>query len=266
MAELLGSAVLVFAIDTIVISSFHTETKNPNLVMSCLIALTVAIILLATCPISGGHNNPVITFSAALTGLISLSRAVVYILAQCAGAVLGALALKAVVDSTIERTFSLGGCTLSVIAPGPHGPVVVGIEPLRALWLEIICTFVFLFASVRLAFDHRQARALGRVVIFSIIGVVIGLLVFISTTITATKGYAGAGMNPARCIGPAIVRGGHLWRSHWVFWAGPSIACFAFYGYIKVIPGQHFHHDEGYKYDALNVLTAPFASRAKSRK
>ncbi|KAI6701118.1 hypothetical protein NL676_015442 [Syzygium grande] len=127
-AELVGMAVLVFALDTIVISSYEIKTETPNLVMSFLIAITVAILLLATSPVSGGHINPVVTFSAALTGLISLSRAAIYILAQCGGAVLGTLALKAVVSSKIEQTFSLGGCTLNIIAPGPKGPVTIGLE------------------------------------------------------------------------------------------------------------------------------------------
>ncbi|XP_068325379.1 uncharacterized protein [Pyrus communis] len=254
LAELVGSAVLVFAIDTIVISSYETQTTIPNLIMAILISITVAILLLVTNPISGGHINPVVTLSAALLGLISLSRAAVYILSQCVGAVLGALALKAVVNNNIEGTFSLGGCTLTVIAPGPHGPIIMGIETTQALWLEIFCTFVFLFASIWIAFDHRQAHALGRVVVFSIIGIVAGLLVFISTTVTAAKGYAGVGMNPARCFGPALIRGGRLWNGHWVFWVGPAIACVAFYLYIKIIPRHHFHM-EGFKHDTLNMVT-----------
>ncbi|XP_056160769.1 uncharacterized protein LOC115672894 [Syzygium oleosum] len=259
LAELVGMAVLVFSLDTIVISSYETKTETRNLVMSFLIAITLAILLLVTSPVSGGHINPVVTFSAALTGLISLSRAAIYILAQCGGAVLGALALKAVVSSKIDQTFSLGGCTLNIIAPGPKGPVTIGLELVQALSLEIICTFVFLFVSVWIAFDHRQSKALGRVVIFNIIGAVVGLLVFISTTVTATKGYAGVGMNPARCLGPALVRGGHLWNGHWVFWVRLTIACVGFYLYVKIIPTKHFHHAEGYKYDVLNILKAPFA-------
>ncbi|KAF8410459.1 hypothetical protein HHK36_002988 [Tetracentron sinense] len=223
--------------------------------MSFLIFITITILLLATIPISGGHINPVITFSATLLGLISISRAFIYILAQCVGAVLGALALKAVVSSKIEQAFSLGGCTLTVIAPGPNGPITVGLETGQALWLEIICTFVFLFASIWIAFDHRQAKALGRIPVCLIIGGVLGLLVFISTTVTAKKGYAGVGMNPARCIGPALVRGGHLWNEHWVFWAGPAIACVAFYLYTKIIPHQHFHA-QGYKHDFFGILKA----------
>ncbi|XP_042507556.1 aquaporin AQPAn.G-like [Macadamia integrifolia] len=241
IAELLGTATLVFVLDTIVISSYETDTKSPNLLIAFFAALIFTIMLLATFPISGGHVNPIISFSAALVGLISATRAVIYILAQCIGGVLGALALKAVVSSKIQSAFSLGGCTLTVIAPGPDGPITVGIETGPALWLEAICTFVLLIASVWIAFDHRQAKARGPVIVFSIIGAVVGLLVFVSTTVTAKKGYAGAGMNPARCIGPAIVRGGHLWDRHWVFWVGPAIACVAFYVYTKVIPRQHFH-------------------------
>lgn len=121
------------------------------------------------------------------------------------------------VSSTIEQTFSLGGCTLLVIALGPNRPIVTGLAMGQALWLEIIYTFVFLFASIWVAFDDGQAKALGHVVVCSIVGLVIGLLVFISTMVTITKGYARAMMNPARCFGPAMVRGGRLWNGQWVF-------------------------------------------------
>ncbi|CAN1300932.1 AQP4 [Linum perenne] len=175
--------------DTIVISSYETKTSTPNLVMSILIAITVTLILLSTFPVSGGHINPVITLAALFTGLVSVSRAAIYISAQCAGAILGALALKAV-----------------------------------AIWI---------------AFDGKLFRKLGRVVVFTIIGLVVGLIVFISTTLTGTKGYSGVGMNPARCLGPAIVRGGHLWTGHWIFWVGPIIACVAFALYAKIIPKEN---------------------------
>nr|GEY31280.1 aquaporin AQPAn.G-like [Tanacetum cinerariifolium] len=200
IGELLGTAFLVFMIDTIVISSFETQTKTPSVLMSILIAITITILLLAVHPISGG-------------------------------------------------------CTLTVISPGTNGPLVTGIDTSQAFWLEIICTFIFLFASIWLAYDHRQAKALGIVTVFTIIGIVLGLLVFVSTSLTGKKGYAGAGMNPARCLGPAMIRGGHLWQGHWVFWIGPMIACMAFYIYTKIIPSNHFHAI-GYRHDFFNVLRA----------
>lgn len=244
-------------LDTIVISTLESDIKMPNLVLSVLASIIITILLLAVHPVSGGHINPIISFSAALVGIISITRAVVYIVAQCLGAVLGALALKAVVSSTIEKNFSLGGCTLHVVGPGPNGPVTVGLETGQAFWLEIICSFIFLFASIWMAYDHRQAKQLGLVLVFAIVGVVLGLLVFVSTTVTAQKGYAGAGMNPARCIGPAIVRGGHLWDGHWVFWVGPFIACIVFYLYTKIIPSQH-HTSKAYDHDVYNVFKVMF--------
>ncbi|XP_062082395.1 probable aquaporin PIP2-7 isoform X2 [Humulus lupulus] len=244
LAELIGTAVLVFALDTIVIISSYDETKSnytpPNLIIiSILISLTLSTLLLATTPVSGGHLNPAITLCAVFFRIITLSRALIYIFTQCAGAVLGALALKLVVNSTTEQTYSLGGCTLTVITPGPIGPVVVGIGLAQALWLEIICSFVFLLASVwaTLGFDHRQAQAHKKALVMLLVGLVVGLLVFASAkVIGATRGYAGAGMNPARCLGAALVRGGHLWYRHWVFWVGPTISSLAFYVYTEVFP------------------------------
>ncbi|CAL1385111.1 unnamed protein product [Linum trigynum] len=244
VAELIGTAAFVFCIDVIVISSLESQATMPNLVLACLIAVIVPILVIATFPISGGHVNPLVTFCAFLLGLVSLSKALIYILAQCLGAILGALALKAVVSSAIESKFSLGGCTVTVVAPGPNGPIITGLGTGQALWLEIICGFVFLFASVWMAFDGRQVRALGRVTVCVIIGIVLGVLVFASTTVTAARGYGGAGFNPARCLGPAVVRGGHLWDGHWVFWVGPGVASVAFVLYVKVIPREHFHEIE----------------------
>lgn len=90
VGELVGTAVLVFMLDTIVISTIESDIKIPNLVLSILAAIIIAILLLAVHPVSGGHINPVISFSAALVGLISMSKAFIYIVAQCLGAVLGA--------------------------------------------------------------------------------------------------------------------------------------------------------------------------------
>ncbi|TXG64723.1 hypothetical protein EZV62_011717 [Acer yangbiense] len=154
LAELLGTAILLFALDAIVIYSIQAETKTPNL----------------------AHK-------------------------------------------------------------GPWRSVLKG----QSLWLEIICSFVFLFASIWMAFDERQVKALGRVTVCIDIGIVLGLLVFVSTTLTSQKGYAGAGLNPARCLGPVLIRGGHLWDWHWVFWVGPAIASVAFRLYTKIIQHQHFH-------------------------
>ncbi|KAL3515036.1 hypothetical protein ACH5RR_021946 [Cinchona calisaya] len=95
--------------------------------------------------------------------------------------------------------------------------------------------------TVLIAYDHRQRHYLGGISIFSIIGIVLGLLVFILTTPTAKKDYTGAGLNPGKCFGAAVVRAGHLWDGRWIFWAGPALAFAAFYVYTQIIPNDHFN-------------------------
>lgn len=45
----------------------------------------------------------------------------------------------------------------------------------------------------------------------------------------------GAGLNPARCFGPAIVSG--HWDNHWVYWIGPLIGgVFGAAGALFLVP------------------------------
>ncbi|XP_043710074.1 probable aquaporin TIP3-1 [Telopea speciosissima] len=239
-AEFLGMIALIFAMDTIVVGTLETEKESPILVMSFLMAATLSIMLLAVFPVSGGHLNPVISFTAGLLGLISMSRAFLYIVAQSIGAVLGALAFKAVISREIDDNFALGGCTLSVVTQGPNGPITVGIGTDQALCLEILGTFVVIFAACGIGFNRSGILGPKPVFMFSIIGTMVGLMTYVTSTVTTVQGYAGAGMNPARCIGPAIVRGGLLWDRHWIFWVGPAIAALGFYVYTMVIPTETF--------------------------
>ncbi|XP_043710072.1 aquaporin-like [Telopea speciosissima] len=240
-AELLGVTALVFAMDTIHIGTLETDKESPALVISFLSTVTLTIMLLAVFPVSGGHLNPAISLAAGLVGLVSMSRVFLYIIAQSIGAVLGALALKAVISSEIDNNYALGGCTLSVVTQSPNGPTIVGIGTDQALFLEILSTFVVIFAAGGIGFNRSGILGPKPVFIFSIIGIMVGLMTYVTSTVLRVKGYIGAGMNPARCLGPAIVRGGLLWDRHWIFWVGPAIAAFAFYVYTKIIPSEKFY-------------------------
>ncbi|KAL2937254.1 Aquaporin-4 [Bienertia sinuspersici] len=237
-AELISTSILVFMLDTIFISS-KINAETPNIIFACFVALIVAILRLATHPISGGHINPTITISAAFMGLISFSKAIIYVMAQCVGAILGAWAIQAMVKGSISGANLLSGCTLAMTNTSPNGPTSIGIETAQGLWAEVIYTFIFLF-SVWMSFDRHRSKELGQIVMCSITGIVVGLTMYLSTTVTTRKGYTGAIINPARCFGPAIVRGDHLWTDHWVFWVGPILASFLFYLYSMVLPLEHF--------------------------
>ncbi|XP_068646610.1 uncharacterized protein [Aristolochia californica] len=224
VTELIGTAVLVFFLDAIAMSASETDTSTPNVLNAFISFACIAIILHATVPLSGGHLNPTVTFSSAIAGLISPIRAAIYINAQCFGAVIAAVALKTAVGHAVEEKFLLGGCTLRVPIQGPEGPMAVGVETSQAMVLIQVAA-------------------------------VLGLLTFVSLTVTNKKGYSGASMNPAKCLGPALVHGGHLWDDLWVFWVGPAIASLVFYLYIKLAPRRHFSAEE-FKYDLLTTVKA----------
>lgn len=68
-------------------------------------------------------------------------------------------------------------------------------------------------------------------------------------------GYAGVGLNPARCLGPALLHGGPLWKGHWVFWVGPFVACVVYYGFTKTLPEESLMWEDTLEYDIINLAT-----------
>lgn len=146
----------------------------------------------------------------------------------------------------IATKYSLGGCTVAGSRAAP------GLGPMAALMLEFSCTFVVLFVGVTVAFDRRRCEELGLTIVCMVVAGAMGLVVFVSATVTGRPGYAGVGLNPARCLGPALLQGGPLWDGHWVFWVGPFFACIVYYGYSKNMPATRMVMGE--EYDLVNSI------------
>ncbi|XP_049954964.1 aquaporin AQPAe.a-like [Schistocerca serialis cubense] len=142
--------------------------------------------------VSGAHVNPAVTVGLLSAGHVFLLRAVMYIAAQCAGAIAAAVVLKALTPEESEST-------LGVTAVSPHLTLT------QAVFVEAFITF-FLVMTV---FGARSARGSA--------GFAIGLS--ITTCHLFAMQYTGASMNPARSLGPAMVTG--VWHNHWVYWMGP---------------------------------------------
>jgi hypothetical protein len=71
---------------------YHCECSY-RLMRRCLNANACQFIFAAS-PASGGHLNPTITLATFFAGLCTLPRAVLYIVAQCAGAIVGCYWLR----------------------------------------------------------------------------------------------------------------------------------------------------------------------------
>jgi len=109
-AETLGTFLFFFVGMGAVILGGHLQGADTGGVLGVALAhgLALAVLVSALGAVSGGHFNPAVTFGVWLTGRIEPVRAGLYVLAQLAGAVLAALALRAVFNEASWRPVELG--------------------------------------------------------------------------------------------------------------------------------------------------------------
>jgi len=157
--------------------------------------------------ISGGHVNPAVTFGMFLARKVSLSRAILYIVAQCLGALAGTALVKGIQGSFYAST---GGGANSVSPGYSKG---------SALLAEIIGTFVLVYTVFSATDPKRHARDSHIPVLAPL---PIGFAVFVVHL--ATIPITGTSINPARSFGPAVMYGHKKsWDDLWIFWVGPLV-------------------------------------------
>ncbi|KAF2318530.1 hypothetical protein P3X46_025388 [Hevea brasiliensis] len=175
----------------------------------------IFILVYCTAGISGGHINPAVTFGLFLARKISLVRAVMYMVAQCLGAIAGVGLVKAFQSSHYKR---YGGGANS-LANGYSTGVGLG--------AEIIGTFVLVY-TVFSATDPKRSARDSHVPVLAPLP--IGFAVFMVHL--ATIPITGTGINPARSLGAAVIYNqDKAWDDQWIFWVGPfaGAAIAAFY-------------------------------------
>lgn len=213
-AEAIGTFMLCFiGAGAICLATYKGFAPGVDLLAIAIahgIALSVAVS--ATMNISGGHVNPAVTIAMLVTGRISLSNAIGYIIAQLIGAtVAGALVLAifkglAVGDQQVVLAAHLGTPTFA-------DPITVG----KAILIEACLTFLLLAAVFGTAVDPRAPKIGG-----------FGIGLTICADILVGGPLTGASMNPARTFGPGLVAAmsGNLevfWSQQMVYWVGPIV-------------------------------------------
>jgi aquaporin TIP len=165
--------------------------------------LAIALLVTGIGPISGGHINPAVTFAAMITNRITVTRAGMYIVAQLAGAVVGALLLKLLIASVVlDEIPGAGGHALAEDVV-PNAVAGMGIE---ALLTGLLVWTVFASA----------VSSKGNIVIAPLaIGFAVLVIHLVAVPLT------GAGVNPARTFGPALVFG--EWDDFWIYYVGPIL-------------------------------------------
>ncbi|XP_065870604.1 aquaporin PIP2-1-like [Euphorbia lathyris] len=195
----------------------------------------IFILVYCTAGISGGHINPAVTFGLFLARKVSLPRAVMYMVAQCLGAIAGVGLVKAFQSAHYTRY----GGGANTLADGYSKGVGLG--------AEIIGTFVLVY-TVFSATDPKRSARDSHVPVLAPLP--IGFAVFIVHL--ATIPITGTGINPARSLGAAVIYNKEkAWDDHWMFWVGPMVgaAIAAFYhqfilraGAAKALGSFMSHH------------------------
>ncbi|KAM1806939.1 hypothetical protein ACFX11_030015 [Malus domestica] len=175
----------------------------------------IFVLVYCTAGISGGHINPAVTFGLFLARKVSLIRAVLYIVAQCLGAICGVGLVKA-----FQKSYYVN-------YGGGANELADGYNKGTGLGAEIIGTFVLVYTVFSATDPKRNARDSHVPVLAPL---PIGFAVFIVHL--ATIPITGTGINPARSFGAAVIYNkAKAWDDQWIFWLGPFIgaAIAAFY-------------------------------------
>ncbi len=151
--------------------------------------------------ISGCHINPAITLGVWLSRRMSGRDAIMYMIFQVIGAIIGAALLYWLVDSNT----ALNGMGANKCQEG--------VSTLGGLLSEIIFTFVFVLVVLGTTDEKKGAGKFA--------GLAIGLsLVLVHLVCIA---YTGTSVNPARSIGPALFARGAALEQLWIFIVGPFV-------------------------------------------
>ena len=216
IAELLGTLWLVLGGTgaAVLAAAFMPESNlGIGLVgVSLAFGLTVVTAAYALGHISGGHFNPAITLGVLAARRIEVRDAVVYIVAQVVGAILGSAIVLAIATGTDGFSLGTGPGESDLAANGfaDHSPG--GYAWGSALVAEVVLTFFFLL--VILGVTGRGAPA-GFAPLA--IGLALTLIHLISIPVTNTS------VNPARSTGPAVFAGGWALEQLWFFWVMPIV-------------------------------------------
>ncbi len=204
LAELIGTLLLVFFICSVVVLFVSTGAQAQFGSDFAVIGLVHAFLLFGLIVmfgvVSGGHFNPAVTLAALAIRRIRPLDGVIYMLAQLSGAVLGALLAKGLLLDE-GRPTHYGALEVSGLLAGNFAGSIV----------EAVGTFCLVLVILAAVYSEKSVKEWAPLAI----GTTLGFIVMVGGPLT------GAGYNPARWFGPALV--GNEWGGVWPYLVGPIV-------------------------------------------
>ncbi len=177
---------------------------------------------------SGAHFNPSVTLTFLRLGKIDPADAMLYVVGQSLGGILGVIAIGALLGSPFTDPPVRSVATL----PGPAGPSVAFAAEVA---ISALLMTVVLWVS-----NSRFARATG---------VLCGALVAVFITFEAP--LSGMSMNPARSLASAVPSG--IWDGFWIYLIAPPLGMLLAAETYRAVRGiervycAKFHHPDDHR-------------------
>jgi len=216
-AEIIGTFLLVFFICGFI--SIAHPGPGDLAALGLVHAFVLAAAIYALGGTSGAHFNPAVTLGLWSIRKISGANAVVYVICQAIGGILAGL--------VVLLLFNDIGDAANYGATAINGAVLQDGSVWLGLIAEALGTFLLMWTIMGLAVNPRGEAALAGLGI----GIALGVAVMIFGPAT------GAGLNPARWLGPAVASG--EFDDFWIYILGPAIgALIAALGYRAIVLEQ----------------------------
>jgi glycerol uptake facilitator protein len=229
-AEAIGTAIIVAGGCGVVCAAKYANSGAKPFGLAATWGLSVALAVYVTRSTSGAHLNPAVTCALVANGKFSAEEGGAYALSQCVGATLAGAANYFFFSSGIAALEASSGIVRGTAASVATFNGAFGMAPTVALLgaggafiAEVYMTavLVFLISAVTDVDAGSVPDAAAPALIGSAVAVMIG-----------TFGpVTGAGMNPARDLGPRLVTlctgwGAAATTAWWAYTLGPCIgAC-----------------------------------------
>jgi aquaporin Z len=220
LAEFLGTFGLLLAVGGAAVFSFPPVSPEARVIqVSLAVGFAVAGLIYAFGDVSGGHFNPAVTLSLALSGRMPRRDVVPYIVMQVLGGVLG---MAVILGIDAGWSTGLSNAQSSALASqcysGFGAPTGCHYAWYSVFLVELALTFVFVLVIQLVTRPNNTARNLAPMAI--------GVLLAVTNLVAIP--VDGASINPARSFAPALVS--VIWPSArwaivqvWIFWVAPIL-------------------------------------------
>lgn len=206
VAEFIGTLVLVvLGCGTAMLVGCDSENGCGYILTALAFGLVIVGMAYCVGNISGCHINPAVSLGVLISGGMTVTDFVGYIISQCIGAIAG--------TGILALIFDLGDVTDKTGGYGSNGLAGVNGSYGAGLVVEIVLTFVFVLTILGVTSKKANHGSFG--------GLIIGLTLTLVHILGI--GLTGTSVNPARSLGPALFEGGDALSSLWVFIVGPFV-------------------------------------------